>query len=375
MNQSKVSKTAMDLIYLVSCAFNSITPDAQRCSEMDDAAVYSMASSHMLSAAAAYAIEKVSPLSQRWLNAKGNSKRRLIIFQAERAKILREFDRHGIWYLPLKGILLKDIYPEASMREMSDNDILCDASKMSEIRDIMCSLGFTCVEFGNHNHDVYSKKPVSFEIHAHLFNPITWPTAYSYYSTLKERLIKDDDNRCGYHMTDEDFYVYCVIHMYKHFSHAGTGLRSLADVYLFNKAKGQSLDREYIRNELEFLGIREYEAKTRELAEKVFSFQPLSDSDKEELAFYADSGSYGTVDNMIKNRLGGDNSKKAKLRYIISRVFPSKEHLEQYHPVVYRHRVLYPLLVVYRPFNGLIRHRKKLFNEVDSLRKKPDAEE
>lgn len=62
MIKSEVMKTAMDLIYLVSCAVNNLIPDAQRCCEMDDDAVYSLANRHMLSAAAACALEKVMPL-------------------------------------------------------------------------------------------------------------------------------------------------------------------------------------------------------------------------------------------------------------------------------------------------------------------------
>ncbi len=369
MIKSEVMKTAMDLIYLVSCAVNNLIPDAQRCCEMDDDAVYSLANRHMLSAAAACALEKVMPLPRHWFNAKGNSKRRLIIFQAERARLLEALDERGIRYLPLKGIILKDLYPKAEMREMSDNDILFDGTKAAEVRAVMESLGFECVEFGNLNHDVYHKKPVSFEMHRNLFNSIEHPKAFSYYKTINERLIKDENNRCGYHMTDDDFYIYCINHMYKHFSDTGTGLRSLLDIYIINKTKGASLDREYIGGELDCFGIREYELKTRRLAEKVFSLQSLSDSDKDELAFYIESGSFGTTDNYIVNKLGNDDSSKAKHRYILRRIFPSEKHLELYEPFVYRHRALYPLFVVYRPFRGLVKKRKKLIGEYKSLKK------
>ena len=92
MNQSEAANNTKDLIYLISCAVNKRTPDAQRCAEMDDAAVYSLACRHMLSAAAACALEKVMPLKQHWISEMGNSKRRLVIFQAERTRILKELD-------------------------------------------------------------------------------------------------------------------------------------------------------------------------------------------------------------------------------------------------------------------------------------------
>ena len=369
MDQNVLSRSAGDLIYLISCTVNGTVPDAERCAGMNDPEVFRLANSHMVSAAAAYSLEKAMPLPAHWLNAKGNAKRRMIIFQAERAKVLRAFDEHGIWYLPLKGILLKDLYPQPEMREMSDNDILCDGAKAAEIRDIMESLGYTCVDFGNLFHDVYHKKPVSFEIHSNLFNSVEYPEAFSYYSTVRERLVKDENNRSGYHMTDDDFYIYIVNHMYKHFSHAGTGLRSLLDIYLFNREKGQSLNREYIGRELDYFGLRDFELKSRELAHKVFSLEQLSDSDKEELSFYINSGSYGTTFNRISSKLGKDGGKNAKRRYILRRIFPTKEHLMLFEPFVYRHRILYPFLVVYRPFRGLISKRQKLLAEYKSLKK------
>ncbi len=368
MNQSILSRTAADLIYLVSCAVDEITPDARRCAEMDDEKVYALAKQHMLSAAAACALEKVMPLPNHWLSAKGNSKRRLIIFQAERARIFREFDERGIRYLPLKGIILKDLYPKPEMREMSDNDILCDVTQMDEIKEIMLSMGYTCKHFGGHEHDVYNKSTASFEMHRTLFNSIEHPEEHSYYQTISERIIKDDGNTCGYHMTDDDFYVYCINHMYKHFTKGGTGLRSLLDIYLINKKKGGALNLDYIGGELDNFGLRDFEIKARELALKTFSLQPLTDSEQAQLAFYVNSGTYGTTNHLVLSKFKNDKSKKARRRYILRRIFPDEDYLNLYEPVVYRHRILYPFLVIYRPFRALVKKRTKVASEIKTLR-------
>ncbi|MBQ4193481.1 MAG: nucleotidyltransferase family protein, partial [Clostridia bacterium] len=85
-----------------------------------------------------------------------------ILFNAARDDVLRELERNGIWYLPLKGIILKNEYPISALREMSDNDILCDGEKMEQVRSVMISLGYKNTEFGKDNHDVYKKKQLSF---------------------------------------------------------------------------------------------------------------------------------------------------------------------------------------------------------------------
>ena len=56
------------------------------------------------------------------------------------------------------------------MRQMSDVDILFDASHANDVKEALESLGYTTESFGKGNHDVYHKEPVSnFEMHRDLF--------------------------------------------------------------------------------------------------------------------------------------------------------------------------------------------------------------
>ena len=48
---------AQDLIYLVSCAVNGVTPDAERVAGMDLDAIYKLASCHMLAATVSPALK------------------------------------------------------------------------------------------------------------------------------------------------------------------------------------------------------------------------------------------------------------------------------------------------------------------------------
>ena len=63
-----------------------------------------------------------------------------------------------------------------------------------------------------------------------------------------------------------------------------------------------------------------------------------------------------------------DDSKKAKRKYIFRRIFPDAKYLEIHYPTVYRHRILYPFCVLFRPFKGMIKNRKKVFNEYKALK-------
>ena len=156
-----------------------------------------------------------------------------------------------------------------------------------------------------------------------------------------------------------------------HYRYDGTGLRSLLDIYVFNKRFGHSLDMEYLAAEFNKLGILGFEQDVAELAGKLFSCSELcelTESEKKELLFFIDSNSHGSFENHLSRSLQNDDSANTKLKYVLRRLFPSKKVLESHFPVVYRHRYLYPLLIVYRPVTVLVKKRKQIFNEVKQLR-------
>ena len=369
MSQNDNNANAKDLLYLVSCAVNEDKPSPERCAAMDMDAVLELAKHHMLSAAAAFALEKTMALPASWKDAKATAIRRLILFDSERARVTRALEENGIWYLPLKGCILKDYYPKAAMREMTDNDILCDGSRMEDIRSIMTGLGYECALFGRTNHDVYHKSVVSFEMHSTLFVPLKAPVFSAYYENITERLVRNGGNAFGCRFTDEDFYIHVLCHMYKHYSNAGIGLKALLDIYVIDRKKGQSMDRGYLDRELEKLELKSFEQEVRVLAVKTFSMQPLSDEEQKHLMYFINSNSFGLFSNVLANCLHNDDSKEAKRRYLLGRFFPDEDFLQLYYPTVYRHRILYPFLVLYRPFKGLFTKRKALLMEYHNLKK------
>ena len=354
-------QAAKELCYLLSCAVSGRTPDADRCAAMELRSVYLLAREHKLTACAAFALERCMELPRPFDQDKKKSIRRLALFDLERAQIVQGLEERGIRYLPLKGILLKDCYPKAAMREMSDNDLLCDSGRMEDIRELMEGLGYTTEMFGMYHHDTYSKPPtLEFEMHGMLFEDIKEPVFYSYYRGIKDRLIKDDGNAYGYHMTREDFYVYMLAHMYHHYSHAGTGLRSLLDIFVYRR-RFPDLDADVLARELQTLGLTDFERDTRELAERLFDGEPLSEEEQKALAFFAGSGVYGTLENAEYQRLLtklGDDSAESKRRYFRERIFMPREVMEEQYPFFARHRALVPALLVYRLGRAVVHPRR-----------------
>lgn len=369
MEHADSLKNTADLIYLVSCAVNGEKPDKTICDSMELTEVFESAHYHGLTVAAASALEQVVKLPEDIREEKYKAIRRLSLLNIELAQITAALENQKIWYAPVKGIVLRHSYPKTAMREMSDVDILCDSGRMDDIKTLMESLGFKCIVFGKFQHDVYEKPPqLEFEMHHSLFYQQKDAELYDYFRDIKSKLIKDSGNRYGYHMTREDSYIYQICHLRKHYRQKGIGLRSLLDIYLYNKQYGDSLDREYLQTELQKLSLIEFESKIRELSVKVFTRKELSQEEQEELLFFTESGTHGTIKHYMDRQLQSDDSARAKRKYALQRIFPTDEYIKAYHPFVYRHKVIYPLWIAARPFKGVFKHPKFMLGEIKRLK-------
>ena len=109
--------------------------------------MFEVCQQHILTACSAYALESAGVQDHDFTQAKEKAIRKNILLDAERVKILKRLESEKIWYMPLKGALLKNLYPKLGMRQMSDNDILCDSNYRARIKTIMLDMGFTCEHY------------------------------------------------------------------------------------------------------------------------------------------------------------------------------------------------------------------------------------
>lgn len=380
-----MNKTLYDMLYLVACGIHGVSPDKAKIEELNLDELYKVSRKHLLEALVGMTLKSAGvTLPKHWLDGISKAVRKTILFDAERAQIFAFMESKGIWYLPLKGIIFKDFYPAVGMRQMSDNDILFDATFAEEVRDYMVSRGYESEEFGQGNHDVYKKAPVyNFEMHRALHHEMINPGWVEYYKDVKERLILNEGSKFGYHFSDEDFYIYILTHEYKHYEINGTGIRSLLDVYVYLKEKEATLDFAYIESECEKLGLAEFEKQGRELCKKVFSKDlavvDLAEEERELLEYYLTSGVYGFIERKMENRLGRfkrETGSTSKFRYVWSRIFPPMETYRVFFPFFYKHKWLLPIGWIYRAFRGVfVRERRTSFVTEMKVMKKTDMNE
>ena len=186
------------------------------------------------------------------------------------------------------------------------------------------------------------------------------------YRDVKRRLIRDENSSYGFHFSDEDFYVYFIAHEYKHYSGAGTGLRSLLDTYVYWKKKGDALDWSYISGELEKLGLTEFEAQNRSLALHLFRGEKLTAEDEEMLEGVLSSGTYGTTGNRARKQI----QKKGRLGYLLARAFPRLRVMRVLYPVLRPLPFLLPVCWALRWVRALYDKPKKVMIQLKAVFKR-----
>lgn len=388
-------KAAWDMLYLTECGVNSTVPESERVAQMDLRKVFILSRRQSLEAITYMALESLlktdkilkSPDTEevlaKWEESKNKIIRRTLLMDAERARLFEYLEKQKIWHLPLKGIILCSMYPKFGMRQMTDNDILFDASYRQMIHDWFVEQGYSVEYFEKSNHDVYRKKPVYyFEMHTALFHENTPPHFREYYSMLTDRLKSQEGRIFEYQMNDEDFYIYMLAHTYKHYSNFGTGLRSLLDVYVYNRAKPQ-IDRKYLDKELMRLELFDFEQVISQLSFKTFAshsdYSSLTEKEKELLGKFLFSGVYGTIENVWKKRMQNFKpdvdkiSDGIKIKYLLRRVVPARADLEKwckdYAPFFLKNRCLLPAAYVWRIVSADRKKVKRFKKEIDTVRK------
>ena len=383
------------LIYLAACVVNQTKPDKKLLEKLKSEEdlinkLYLMAKQHHMSALVAAALLKSELQSNVLMQERAEAIWRERLFDHDRKAIINKLEEAEIWYLPLKGVILKDYYPQIGIRQMSDNDILFDSGRAEDVKHIMTELGFSNTSYGTGHRDDYVKLPVShFEMHRMLFDAQNYhKVLHLYYLNVKEKLIKDEDNGSGYHFSREDFYIYMIAHEYSHYIFGGTGLRSLLDTYVFLQRDSEILDWNYISTELDKLELKAFEKQNRILAQKLFSLQQqdsqhvflvdtggagshlsvkgssgsdlyLTQEEQSLLNYHISSGAYGSWEHSIENRL----KKKGLGKYLISRIFLPMSQVKEQYPLFYKYKWLSLFLPLYR----LVVQRKRAIIEISVL--------
>ena len=376
--------TTENIIYLIQCSLSEKKPDENLLTQANFSQIFKICQKHKIAALTDISVQKLGSdiisddMKKKFRNRTLNTQRTNILFEAEKENIFDMLEENKIWYLPLKGCVIKDCWEQPELREHADIDILFDNRYTDKVRSLMESMGYVTEDFGKNHHDTYLKKPVyNFEMHRTLFEARD-ETAYEYYKDIKNKLLPVNSKNYEYQFSNEDFYIYFIAHAVKHINNGGTGLRTLIDIYLY--LENTPLDFDYIQNQLSLMNISNEESKLRKLSQKIlsaeipFSINLLDESEREFLDFIVSSGAYGTIEHLIQNRMSDisenkNYSFKNKFVYWCRRIFIVPPDYKTRYPHLYKNKFSRSFINIIRFANGLTSKRKDLIKEFKMVRK------
>ena len=348
------------LITLISNAIvDSKLPDDFELGDMDP--LYTLAKKHDIAHLAAYAIKKNHLIdsstqeTEAWKKFEKQydlSQYRVIYLDVEYNRMMQVFEMAAIDYLPLKGTVIRPLYPEPWMRVSADIDILVHADEMEKAEKLLAEelqYQVTGKRGGHHDHVT---TPRGFNIDLHfVLNERELPSAdiltniweYAYPATINSHEFK---------MPDEYFYLYFMMHNSIHFISGGCGIKPVLDTWILNNRI--PFDKQK-RKELLTKGCLEKFAHQMEaLAEKWLSGKDIG-VDKDFEQYILDGGVYGGGQwvEAAQAKTGGNT-----LLYYLRRTFPSYKFLHQRYPEMKSNSQL-PLYWGKRIFDALSKDKKE----------------
>ena len=270
-----------------------------------------------------------------------------VLAESEFGRITAALEREGVDYCPLKGWFTRELYPEPSMRTMSDIDILIPKEASAKAKAIMEGMGYGCVRYMLDDDDKYKRPGLLIEFHRELDSDgLGDPGFYRDPWRLTEKVTEH-----GRRLAPSDEYLYTVAHTLKHFMSSGTGLRSLLDIYLYmTKAP---LDRDYIDNTAQKMGMSRFLSSMENAARAAFGGETPDPDTAQILDFIIESGVIGTRENLNTANMmhsGRGMSGGTKATYLKKLIFPSAKGMRLRYPVLRDKPWLLPAMHVRRWF-------------------------
>jgi len=281
--------------------------------------------------------------------------------QNEFQQLIKAFEENNIHSQPMKGVFMKQYYPKPELREMSDIDILISEDQLEQAEGILTNLGYAFSSKESH-HDIYRKannRKLVLEVHWTMYDGHVDKNQHDYFHNFS-RAIPMEGCKHTYTFTKEDFYVFMISHMAKHFYARGCGIRNLVDIYVYQKKFGEELDKAHIKRELKKCGIYDFARHMETLSDLWLNKKECSEFYLQLFHYMLDCGIYGKDENGMWNKYanaktGGKETSAFQLK--LWYLFPPMDYMEEWYPWIKGKKLLLPIGWVVRFLGGITKNK------------------
>ena len=154
----------------------------------------------------------------------------------ELTKLCAALEQAEVPFIPLKGSVLRQYYPEPWMRTSCDIDVLVHEEDLQRtVSYLSDNLGYRRESQNSHDISMFTQGGVHIEVHYDLVEDGRANSAAEVLKRAWNVAVKHDGCNYQYEMPDEMFYFYHIAHMAKHFvGTGGCGIRPFLDIWFLN---------------------------------------------------------------------------------------------------------------------------------------------
>ncbi|MBO4323241.1 MAG: nucleotidyltransferase family protein [Clostridia bacterium] len=247
---------------------------------------------------------------------------------------------NGIKFVPLKGAIIRKLYPQPWMRTSCDIDILVGDNDFDRALACLKKDGFI-VERDRNYHDVslyYGDAHV--ELHFNICENM--PQMDVVLSEIWDNV--EQYNGCEYRESKEFFVFHHIAHMAYHIKAGGCGIRPFVDLWLLRNKN--YYDEEKLKAFLDRSELTTFYERVIELIDVWFNGGKRSEKTANFEDYVISGGIYGNLKNKIT--MGVAASKKSKLKYVFKSAFPGYKMMKILYPALEKHKVLLPFCYIHR---------------------------
>ena len=307
----------------------------------------------------------VEPFRRRQAVAAYHAEQQRQVFEA----ISTAFDAEKIPYLPLKGLVIRPLYPEPWMRTAGDLDILVKQEDLERASELLTKIGAR-QEKKEEKHDrtFFFATGVMLELHFRLLEDERANGAKDALDEIWEHTELVAEERFEYRMEDAWLYYFHLVHAAKHLQEGTCGIRPFLDLWIINHKTNPNPEKRI--KLLEKQGLLPFYKAAEQLSEVWLSGEAHDEWTKSLESFLLAGGTFGSETTQMTMK---SYENKNRFCYYLGRLFLSRERLMREDVGFQKHPHLFLFFQIKRWFHllfgGSFRRHVKIALEAKQLDK------
>ena len=288
---------------------------------------------------------------KRFLQERNMAVYRYEQLQYEFEQICGTLEKAKISFIPLKGSVIRQYYPETWMRTSCDIDILVREEDLEQaIKSLEEELKYTAnTKRDYHDVSLFSESGVHLELHYSLCENMENIDALLL--QVWDYVIPQTES-CEKKLVDGYFLFHIVAHMLYHFQNGGCGVRPLLDLWLMRK---NITEESQLTEMVAKCGIKTFYQTMVELSECWFGKRAFNEKTLSVQDYLLKAGVYGSKKNSdLAETVKSGSKKKQLMRYIF---LPYKNMVILY-PILRKVKILLSFFHVWRWITRIFRIKK-----------------